>query len=262
MKYLYSLFVYLLFLSTCIAQKTEYHVSIGPNISFSSFSDEIHTYPNISPNTGYFSYSPLPPNMYRKTIPKLGLQVQGDILHKLNHKFYIGTGLRFLLYRHAYDQEFKENPFDPYGKRWDSEPGYQPPTILASPSDNIKHTRIMYLSIPIQFHYQMNSKMYGYSGINISTPLLVAQKQKSISFTGSSYLNFSENVLTDKSKAAFNKVNYGFQLSIRFKTSTYTSIKIDFNHSISNTYSGIEENNEIKSLIRTLNFSYDCLLDL
>jgi len=117
MKYLYSLFVYLSLLSTCIAQKAEYHVSIGPNISFSTFSDEIHTYPTISPNSGYYSYKPLPANIYRKTIPKLGLQVQGDILHKLNHKFYIGTGLKYLLYRHAYDQDFKENSFDPFGRR-------------------------------------------------------------------------------------------------------------------------------------------------
>jgi len=277
MKYLYTFYLYLIFTSACLAQKIECHVSLGSNISFSSFNDNIYSYAPIPPDIGFYSYRQLPPNVYRKTIPKLGLQVQGDVFYKLQPKVYIGTGLKLLLYRHAYDQEFEENPFDPFGNKWSSEPGYSPPTIIAILSDKIIHTRNMYLSLPIQLHYQINRKMYTYTGINISTPLSVTQKYKSFSYTtkqtgtyqnnsGFVYPNYtssiSEVVSTDKSRSAFNRVIYGLQLGIGFNTSTYSSIKIDFNQGISNTYSDIRENNGIKSFIRTLNFSYDCLLEL
>ena len=261
MKYIYSLLINLLFISLCFAQKTEYHISLGSNISFSSFNDRIYSYPPISPTTGFFSYSQLPDNIYRKTIPKLGLQLQGDVFYNLYSKFSIGTGLKFLLYRHGYDQEFEENPFDPYGKRWSNGLVYQsPPTILASLSDNIKHTRIMYLSIPIQVNYQTNTKIDYYMGVNVSTPLFVAQKYKSFSFNQGN--SFSETDFIDNQKSAFNRINYGIQLGIGYNTSTYTSIKINLNHNINNTYSDIRENNDIKSLMRTINLSYDCLLDL
>ena len=138
MKYLYTFYLYLIFTSACLAQKIECHVSLGSNISFSSFNDNIYSYAPIPPDIGFYSYRQLPPNVYRKTIPKLGLQVQGDVFYKLQPKVYIGTGLKLLLYRHAYDQEFEENPFDPFGNKWSSEPGYSPPTIIAILSDKIK----------------------------------------------------------------------------------------------------------------------------
>lgn len=277
MKYIYSLVINLLFTLTCLAQKTEYHISLGSNLSFSSFNDKIYSYPAIPSNTGYISYSSLPNNIDRRTIPQLGLQVQGEVFYKLNHKFYLGTGLKFLVYRHAYDQEFEENPFDPYGNRWSSSLINITPSTVANTSDNIRRTRIMYLSVPLQFKFQINSKMFSYSGINGSVPLLVAQKSKSLSVntnqtrvyqSGSEFyypnynISYSETNKTDKSKSAFNSIHYALQLGIGFKVSTYTSLKVDFNHGISNTYSDIRENNSIRSFMRTLNFSYDCLLDL
>ena len=278
MKYIYTLLISTFFTIASFAQETEFRFSIGPNVTFPSFNDDIYSYPPMSPNTGFYSYSPLPSNIYRKTIPKLGLQGEGDISIKLQNKLSVRSGLKFQLFRYGFNPEYKENPFDPFGRRWDKEPGYQPPNYIATLSDLSKHTRILNLSIPLQVNYQINSRFYTHGGINIATPIFVAQKYKSISidyqnsyftdtnFPGyiisSSNISTSEINVTDKSISAFNRVNYGLQLGVGYNISKIQSIRMDYIRYFRNTYSGEGKNQDLESLINSLSINYSWLLEL
>ena len=274
MKYFYTLLILIFFTITCFAQETEFRFSIGPNITFPSFKDDIYSYPPLPPDIGFYSYRPLPSNIYRTTIPKLGLQVQGDISFKSQNKFSFGSGLKFQFLRYGFKPEYKENPFDPFGRRWDN----QTPTFIAILSDPRIHTQILYLSIPLQVNYKINSRFYTHGGMNIATPLFVTHKYKSISidyqdryFTDTDFpgynistsnISTSEINVTDKSISAFNRVNYGLQLGIGYNISKTRSLKIDYIRHFRNTYSGEGIDQDLESFNNSLSINYSWLVEL